>query len=95
MVKPLYDKIVAKKVSIGEKVVNGIVLPAPTDELPWMEGVVEEVGSGRIISDGTIIPLKVKKGDKVCWPKHAGFPFDEGSVSYVILREDELFGIQE
>jgi chaperonin GroES len=94
MITPLYDRVVAKKAEPREVVINGIVLPPSAAPLPWFEGIVEGVGDGRLMYDGTVVPLKVKVGDRICWPQHSGHIFTSGSVSYVVLKEDEILGIQ-
>ena len=95
MLKPLYDKVVVKRVPPREQMTDsGLVLPTlGVEEKPWFEGIVLAVGNGRLQYDGTIIPLLVKEGDRVCWPKHSGFIFVTGVNHYVVLREDEILGI--
>lgn len=61
-------------------------------------GVVEAVGPGAYdVSSGKIIPMKVKKGDKVYYRKWAGsdVKVTEGEkiVEYKVLQEKDIFAI--
>ena len=51
---------------------------------------VVSVGEGRLLSDGTILPLKVKVGDKVIISKHQGESFNDGVQDYTIVSESHI-----
>ena len=70
-VKPLYDRILVKRVDTQESVRGGIIIPDTAKEKP-MEGQVIAVGSGRVQDDGKVQPLQVKPGDRVLIGKYAG-----------------------
>ncbi len=91
-VKPLYDRILVKRIEAEEKVKGGIIIPDTAKEKP-LEGKVVAVGSGRLDDDGKRVPLEVKSGDRVLIGKYAGTEIRIGDIEHVIVREDEVLGI--
>jgi chaperonin GroES len=93
-VKPLYDRLLVKRVEEKEQVRGGIIIPDTAKEKP-MEGKVIAVGSGKIDKDGKRVAMDVKAGDRILFGKYAGTEIKIGDVEHVILREDEVLGIIE
>lgn len=91
-VKPLYDRLLVKRVEEKEQVRGGIIIPDSAKEKP-MEGKVIAAGSGKVAKDGKRTPLEVKVGDRVLFGKYAGTEIKIDDVEHVILREDEVLGI--
>ena len=69
--KPLHDRVLVKRVNSDEKTAGGIIIPDTAQEKP-MEGEVLEVGSGARDESGKLVPLDVKKGDKILFGKWSG-----------------------
>ena len=90
--KPLYDRILVKRVEEKEQVRGGIIIPDTAKEKP-MEGKVIEVGAGKVDKDGKRTPLEVKVGDRILFGKYAGTEIKIDDVEHVILREDEILGV--
>jgi len=91
-VKPLYDRILVRRLDPKEEVKGGIIIPDTAKEKP-MEGKVVAIGAGKIDKAGKRIPLEVKVGDKVLIGKYSGQEVKIGDVEHVIIREDEVLGI--
>ena len=91
-VKPLYDRLIVKRVEEKEVRASGIIIPDTAKEKP-MEGRVVAVGSGRLEKDGKKTPLEVKVGDRILFGKYAGTEIKIEDEEHVILREDEVLGI--
>ena len=92
-VKPLYDRVLVKRVEEkGEVVKGGIIIPDTAKEKP-QEGTVIAVGSGKVDENGKRIPLDVKVGDRVLFGKYAGTEIKIDEVDHIILREDEILGV--
>lgn len=96
--KPLYEKIVLEIADKQEiKSATGLVyhknmsLSANTTTV----GKVVAVGNGRLLADGTIIPLTVKVGDKVVFSKIQGESYDDGVNEYTIISEPNVIAILE
>jgi len=87
-VVPLYDRVLLRRLEEQEVKESGIIIPDTAKEKP-LEAEVVEVGKGRIEGD-KVIPLEVKKGDKVLIGKFGGTEVTIGGEELVIVREDEI-----
>ena len=93
-VRPLNDRILIKRIEEKETVKGGIIIPDSAKEKP-QEGEVVAVGNGKKTEEGKIIPLDVKKGDRILFGKYGGTEIKIEGEEYLILREDEVLGIIE
>ncbi|MBL8114046.1 MAG: co-chaperone GroES [Acidobacteria bacterium] len=93
-VRPLYDRILVKRVEAKEQVRGGIIIPDTAKEKP-LEAEVKAVGEGKFDDNGKRIPLDVKSGDRILIGKYAGTEIKIEDEDYVILREDEVLAIVE
>ena len=91
-VRPLHDRVLIKRIDEEETVRGGIIIPDSAKEKP-QEGEVVAVGSGKRLEDGTVMPLKVKAGDRVLFGKYSGTEIKLEDQEYLILKEDEILGI--
>jgi chaperonin GroES len=73
---------------------GGIFIPETAKEKP-MKGEVVAVGNGKKTEEGKILPVDVKKGDKVLFGKYAGTEIKIDGQEYLIMREDDILGIME
>ena len=94
MLKPLGDRVIAKTLDMAEKTAGGIYLPDTAKEKP-VEAEVIAVGEGSRLSDGTIVPIDVKVGDKIVYGKYAGTEVKVEGEEYVILRAEDILGVIE
>src|SRR5919197_3844653 len=90
--RPLGDRVVVKPVEKEERTKSGIVLPDSAKEKP-QEGIVEAVGTGRILDNGTKIPMELKVGDKGLYAKYAGNEFKLDEVEYLIVSEKDVLAV--
>jgi chaperonin GroES len=93
-VRPLYDRILVKRVEEEEKTAGGLFIPDTAKEKP-QKGLVVAVGNGKIQEDGSLRKLDVKEGDKVLFSKYSGNEIKIDSVEHLILREDDVLAILE
>ncbi len=93
-VKPLYDRLLARRVEEGEQIKGGIIIPDSAKEKP-QEAEIIAVGNGKRLDDGKIVPLDVKAGDKVLIGKYSGTDITVEGEELIILREDEVLGVLE
>ena len=91
-VKPLYDRLIVKRIEEKEVKTGGIIIPDTAKEKP-MEGKVVAVGTGRVEKDGKTIPMQVKVGDRILFGKYAGTEIKIKEKEHIILREDEVLGV--
>ena len=93
-IRPLQDRLVVRRVEEEEQTKGGIIIPDSAKERP-LEGEVVAVGAGKKFEDGTIVPLDVKKGDRILFGKYSGTDIKIEGVEHLILREDEVLGVIE
>ena len=91
-ITPLQDRVLVKRLEEEEQTKGGIIIPDTAKEKP-MEGRVVAAGKGRTKEDGTVIPLQVKKGDKVLFSKYAGTEIKIDDEEHLIMREEDILGI--
>jgi chaperonin GroES len=91
-VKPLHDRILAKRLQEEEKTKGGIIIPDTAKEKP-QEGEVVAVGEGRLDDNGKRIAMQVKKGDRVLFAKYSGSDVKLDDVEHLILSENDILGI--
>lgn len=92
-IQPLGDRVLVKALEAEDKTKGGIVLPDSVKEKP-QEGMVIEVGKGKVSDDGKVIPLEVKKGDRVLYGKYSGTEVTtkEGE-EYLMMKEEDIFAV--
>ena len=88
---PLHDRVLLKRLEEQENKKGGIIIPDTAKEKP-QEAEVIEVGKGRVTEDGKVIPLDVKKGDKVLIGKFSGTEVTISDTEHIIVREEEILG---
>jgi chaperonin GroES len=91
-VRPLRDRVLLRRLEESEQKMGGIIIPDTAKEKPQKAEVVA-VGSGRILENGTRLPLTLKPGNKVLVGKWSGTDVNIGGEEYLILKEDEVLGI--
>jgi chaperonin GroES len=93
-IRPLQDRVIVLRIAEEEKTKGGIIIPDTAKEKP-QEGKVVAVGKGKIADDGKLIPLDVKKGDKILFGKYSGTEVKIEGDDYLIMREDDILGVIE
>jgi chaperonin GroES len=93
-IRPLYDRVIIKRIEEEEQVRGGIIIPDTAKEKP-QQGEVIAVGRGKRLENGEFVPLAVKEGDRVLFGKYAGTEIKLDDEEYLIVREDEILGIIE
>jgi chaperonin GroES len=91
-IRPLYDRIVVKRIEEQETSRNGIIIPDSAKEKP-QEGEVLAIGRGKRQEDGQVVPLDVKVGDRVLFGKYSGTETKLVGTDFLIMREDDVLGI--
>jgi chaperonin GroES len=92
-VRPLRDRVLVKRVEEGEQKFGAIIVPDSAKEKPQRAEVVA-VGSGRTLDNGQRVPLTVKAGDTVLVGKWSGSEVKIDGTEYLIIKEDEILGIE-
>jgi chaperonin GroES len=92
--RPLEDRVVIKQSEAEEKTIGGIILPDTAKEKPHI-GKVIAAGPGKVLDNGTVGKMSVKKNDKVIYAKYMGSDIEIDGEKYVILHESDILGIVE
>lgn len=90
--RPLHDRVVVRRVDSEEKTKGGIIIPDTAKEKP-QEGEVIAVGSGARDEAGKLVPLDVKKGDRVLFGKWSGTEVKLNGEDLLIMKESDIMGI--
>jgi chaperonin GroES len=93
-VRPLYDRILVKRIEEETKTAGGLYIPDTAKEKP-QEALVVAVGNGKIQEDGSIRKLEVKAGDKVLFSKYSGNEIKIDGEEHLILKEDDVLAVLE
>jgi len=91
-IRPLYDRVVVKRIEEQETTRSGIVIPESAKEKP-QEGEVMAVGKGKRLDDGEVVALEVHVGDRVLFGKYTGNDIKLDGIEYIIMREDDVLGV--
>ena len=90
--RPLHDRVLVKRVESEAKTAGGIIIPDTAQEKP-MEGEVVSCGPGARGEDGKLVPMDVKKGDRVLFGKWSGTEVKIDDVEYLIMNESDILGV--
>lgn len=93
--RPIWDKVLVKRVE-AEQTKGGIIIPltAGKDDTSF-EGRVFSAGEGMLSDSGTVVPLKVKEGDRILFGKNGYVEIKIDGESFLVMREDNIFGVIE
>ena len=92
--RPLQDRVLIRRIEETAKSPGGIIIPDTAKEKP-MEGEVVAVGPGARDENGRLVPLDVKKGDRVLFGKWSGTEVKLDGEELIIMKESDLLGVLE
>ncbi|GMI08118.1 hypothetical protein TrLO_g14300 [Triparma laevis f. longispina] len=87
---PLSDRVLVSRTIAETKSAGGILLPGA--EKPTNEGVVEAVGPGMLMENGTTSKMNVVVGDKVLLPEYGGTKVEMDGEDKFLYREMDILG---
>jgi chaperonin GroES len=93
-IRPLYDRILVKRLEEQTKTAGGLFIPDSAKEKP-LEALVVAVGNGKVQEDGSLRKLEVKAGDKILFSKYSGSDIKIDGTEHLILREDDILAVIE
>ena len=93
-IRPLADKVLVQRLEAETKTAGGIVLPDSAKEKP-QRGKIVSVGEGKLLDDGTVRKMQVKKGNKVLFTSYAGTEIKIEGKEYLIMDESDIMAIIE
>ena len=92
--RPLHDRVVVTRIDAESKTAGGIIIPDTAKEKPT-EGEVVAVGPGGRDETGKLVPIELKKGDRVLFGKWSGTEVKIEGVEYLIMKESDIMGVIE
>jgi chaperonin GroES len=92
--RPLHDRVVVHRIEEDVKTPGGIIIPDTAKEKP-MQAEVIGVGPGARDESGKIVPLDVKKGDRVLFGKWSGTEVKIDGEELLIMKESDILGVIE
>ena len=90
--RPLHDRVLVKRVEAEEKTKGGIIIPDTAKEKP-QEGEVLAVGPGARDESGKLIPIDLKKGDRILFGKWSGTEIKIEGQDLIIMKESDVMGV--
>ena len=93
-IRPLADKVLVRRLEAENKTTGGIVLPDSAKEKP-QKGKIVSVGEGKLLDDGTLQKMQVKKGDTVLFTSYAGTEVKLSGKEYLIMNESDIMAVIE
>ena len=92
--RPLHDRVVVRRTEEDTKTAGGIIIPDTAKEKP-MQGEIIAVGPGGRDEAGRLVPLEVKKGDRVLFGKWSGTEVKIDGQDLLIMKESDIMGVLE
>ncbi len=92
--RPLYDRILVKRVESEARSAGGLIIPDSAKEKP-LEATVIAVGNGRRLPDGTTRAVDLNVGDRVLFGKYSGDEVKLDGTEHIILRESDVLAVIE
>ncbi|RLJ60640.1 chaperonin GroES [Litoreibacter meonggei] len=89
---PLHDRVLVERVEGEEKTSGGLIIPESAKEKP-AEGIIVAVGEGARKDSGELIPMAVKKGDKILFGKWSGTEVTVDGKELLMMKESDVLGI--
>ena len=93
-IRPLHDRVIVKRVEEEKTSQGGIIIPDSATEKP-VEGEIIAVGNGKLLDNGELRKLDLKKGDQVLFGKYSGTEVKVSGDDFLVLREDDIMGVIE
>jgi chaperonin GroES len=92
--RPLHDRVVIRRTEEERTSPGGIVIPDTAAEKP-IRGEVIAVGQGKVMENGEVRKLELKKGDKVLFGKYSGTEVKVEGEELLVMREDDIMAVIE
>ena len=91
-IRALQDRVIVTRLDELDQV-GGLFVPDESKEKPE-KGIVVSVGPGKYVN-GSLQKTSVEVGDKVAFGKFSGAEIQIGIDHYLVLREEDIFLIEE
>lgn len=90
----LNDNVLVEPVETSGSNESSIILPDSAKKKS-NRGIVKAIGPGGRDSNGTVIPMTLRIGDKVLYRQWAGSEVEIDSKKFTVMRESDVLGVEE
>lgn len=94
MLKPLGNRVLAKRLEQEDTVKGGIIIPETAKQKQEVMEVIA-IGEGKKTEEGKTLPMPVKEGEKILIDKYSGQDVTLDDEEYTILKADDIIAIIE
>jgi len=95
-IRPLHDNVLVTPIETPDTTKGGIFIPTTAKAREQtVEGVVVSTGPGRVLPNGTLVPVALKSGERVLFVKHEGTDLDLGGEKHFMVRESDILCVLE
>ncbi len=94
-IRPLYDRIVVKRIEEQRKTRLVVCLFRIPPKRSRRKAKLSPLAKGKRLEDGKVVPLDVQKGDRILFGKYSGSEIRIDGEELLIMREDEVLGVLE
>jgi chaperonin GroES len=92
--KPLYDRLVVRRLEAETTTKSGIIIPDKASEKPT-QGEVVAIGDCVVSDAGERRQLSVKVGDRVLFGQYAGSEIKVDGETLLVMKESDVLAIIE
>jgi len=91
MFQPLDDRVVISPIEEEETTIAGIFIPTQS-ATATQRGIIEAVGPGKLLQDGTRAEMQVQVGEEVLFSTYAGMEVTlADNTKLKIVKEEDIF----
>lgn len=89
--KVLYDKVLLSVDEEGDQILeSGLIIKGEDPSKRFKRATVLEVGDGRLLPNGEVIPLLVSEGDRVIIGAYAGTSFEVSGQKLTVVSDTDI-----
>lgn len=92
-IRPLRDQVILKPITAEERTKSGIVIPDTAEKEKPEQGQVLAVGPGRMLDNGKVMPIDLKKGDRVLFSKYGPTEVKINNKEILIVKEEDILAV--
>ena len=93
-IRPLHDRVIVRRIEEKKTTASGLIIPDSSAEKP-SKGEVVAAGKGKMSTQGDLIPLDVKVGDKIMFGQFSGAEITVDEETLLVMSEDEIVAVIE
>lgn len=93
-IRPLDNRVIVQRIDEEERTTGGLYIPDTAKEKP-IQGKVIAVGNGKVLEDGSVRQIDLKKGDRVLFSKYGGTEVNIDGNEHLIMTDEDILAVVE